>query len=66
MAKARRYNYKKKAAPAKALKDEVIRMRVSAEQKWVLREAAARDGLELSAWLRQGALRAAGALPPPE
>jgi len=28
-----------------------------------MNEAAAREGLELSAWLRQLALRAAGALP---
>jgi uncharacterized protein (DUF1778 family) len=38
-------------------------MRVTAEQKQALTAAAARDGLELSAWLRQLALRAAGALP---
>jgi uncharacterized protein (DUF1778 family) len=40
-----------------------VRMRVTAEQKQTLHAAAARDGLELSAWLRQAALRAAGALP---
>ena len=44
-------------------KDDVVRMRVTAEQKQALTDAAARDGLELSAWLRQLALRAAGALP---
>jgi len=32
-------------------------------QKQALVEAAAREGLELSAWLRQLALRAAGILP---
>jgi uncharacterized protein (DUF1778 family) len=47
----------------KALKDEVVRMRVSAEQKQALTSAAERDGLELSAWLRQVGLRAAGVLP---
>jgi len=49
--------------PAKALKDDVIRMRVTREQKRALTEAADRAGLELSAWLRQLALREAGALP---
>lgn len=44
-------------------KDDVVRMRVTVEQKRALLAAAERDGLELSAWLRQLALRAAGALP---
>jgi len=48
---------------AKALKDAVVRMRIPAEQKQALLDAAAREGLELSAWLRQLALRAAGVLP---
>jgi len=48
---------------AKALKDDIVRMRIPAEQKQALLEAAAREGLELSAWLRQLALRAAGLLP---
>jgi uncharacterized protein (DUF1778 family) len=47
----------------KPRKDDVVRMRISAEQKGALMEAAAREGLELSAWLRQLALRAAGLLP---
>lgn len=47
----------------KVVKDDVVRMRVTAEQKQVLTDAAAGDGLELSAWLRQLALRAAGGLP---
>ncbi len=50
-------------ATERARKDEVVRMRVTAVQKAALEEAAVRDGLELSAWLRQLALRAAGALP---
>jgi len=57
---------KKKTRPvsaSKPLKDDMVRMRVSAEQKQALTEAAEREGLELSAWLRQLALRAAGALP---
>jgi len=45
------------------LKDDVVRMRVSAEDKRALTEAANRVGLELSAWLRQLALREAGLLP---
>jgi hypothetical protein len=49
--------------PPKTRKDDVVRMRITAEQKRALLAAAARDGLELSAWLRQLALRAAGALP---
>lgn len=58
---------KSKRAPArpkgKALKDDVVRLRIPSEQKAALVEAAAREGLELSAWLRQLALRAAGVLP---
>ena len=44
-------------------KDDDIRIRVTAEQKRTLSNAAAREGLDLSTWLRQLALRAAGALP---
>jgi uncharacterized protein (DUF1778 family) len=51
---------KKKEKP---LKGDVVRMRVTVEQKRALTSAAERSGLELSAWLRQLALRAAGALP---
>jgi uncharacterized protein (DUF1778 family) len=47
----------------KPLKDDVVRMRISAQQKQALTEAAEREGLELSVWLRQLALRAAGVLP---
>ena len=53
----------KKPSTGKVKKDDVVRMRVTAEQKDALVEAAAREGLELSAWLRQLALRAAGVLP---
>jgi uncharacterized protein (DUF1778 family) len=61
MAKMKQKAY---SAPAsKPLKNEVVRMRISATQKQALTAAAARDGLELSAWLRQLALRAAGVLP---
>jgi len=54
----------KRKPPVKARKDDVVRMRIPAEHKQALIEAAAKDGLELSAWLRQLALRAAGVLPP--
>jgi uncharacterized protein (DUF1778 family) len=54
-----------KKRPPKALKDDVVRMRVTPDQKRALTDAANRAGLELSAWLRQLALRAAGALPEP-
>ena len=50
----------------KSRKDDIVRMRVSDEQKKALTAAAARDGLELSTWLRQLALRAAGVLPEPK
>jgi hypothetical protein len=49
--------------PLKRVKDDVVRIRVTAEQKQALVAAAERDGLELSGWLRQLALKAAGALP---
>ena len=61
MAKTRRKT--RAAAVAKPLKDDVVRMRISAQQKQALTEAAEREGLELSVWLRQLALRAAGVLP---
>lgn len=53
----------RKKAAAKSLKDEMVRFRVSAEQKQAFEEAAKRDGLEVSAWLRRLALREAGELP---
>ncbi|HEV7488702.1 MAG TPA: hypothetical protein VGQ65_23760 [Thermoanaerobaculia bacterium] len=57
---------KSKKTPAKAtgkpVKDDVIRVRLTSEQKAAIVAAAERDGLELSAWLRQLALRAAGVL----
>ena len=56
----------KKKPPGKPTKDEVVRMRVTLAQKEAMTAAAELDGLELSAWLRQLALRAAGALPIPE
>jgi uncharacterized protein (DUF1778 family) len=52
-----------KKRPGRERKDEVVRMRVTADQKQALEDAASRAGLEVSQWLRQLALRAAGALP---
>jgi len=56
---------KAKTPPEKPTKDDVVRMRVTAQQKAAIMAAAEGDGLELSQWLRQLALRAAGALPAP-
>ncbi len=53
----------KKKAGGKPLKDEVVRFRVSTNQKAAFEAAAQRDGLEVSAWLRRLALREAGELP---
>lgn len=47
----------------KVTKDEMVRMRVSLEQKQALEDKAQSEGLDLSAWLRQLALKAAGVLP---
>jgi uncharacterized protein (DUF1778 family) len=55
-----------KRATGKPIKDDVIRVRLTTEQKAAIVAAAERDGLELSAWLRQLALRAAGVLPAPD
>jgi uncharacterized protein (DUF1778 family) len=53
---------KKKAVP-KSLKDEMIRFRASTEEKQALEEAAQREGLPLSAWIRRLSLQKAGLLP---
>jgi uncharacterized protein (DUF1778 family) len=53
----------KKKATAKALKDEMIRFRASTEEKQGLEEAAQREGLPLSAWIRRLSLQKAGLLP---
>jgi uncharacterized protein (DUF1778 family) len=53
----------RRSSKEKTTKDDVVRMRVTGEQKAALVAAAEREGLELSAWLRQLALRAAGVLP---
>jgi uncharacterized protein (DUF1778 family) len=56
----------RKKAPVKPTKGDVVRMRVTAEQKAALVRAADAAGLELSQWLRQLALRAAGMLSTPD
>ncbi len=48
--------------PRSELKEETLRIRVTAVQKEALTRAAANAGLDLSAWLRILALRAAGLL----
>jgi len=50
-------------ATEKPTKTEIVRMRVSADEKRALEEAAARDGQTFSAWMRRLALREAGVLP---
>jgi uncharacterized protein (DUF1778 family) len=47
----------------KVVKDEVVRMRIPAEQKAAMVSAAEADGLDLSTWLRRLALREVGLLP---
>jgi uncharacterized protein (DUF1778 family) len=54
-----------KHAASKPTKEDVVRMRVTGDQKAAMVAAAEREGLELSQWLRQLALRAAGLLPSP-
>ena len=54
---------KPKQSHDKPLKDSVIQLRIPAGQKQALSDVAASEGLELSAWLRQVALRAGGLLP---
>lgn len=47
---------KPRSKPAvKAVKDEVVRMRIPAEQKAALVAVAEREGLDLSVWLRSTA-----------
>jgi len=53
----------RKKAKAKSVKDETIRFRASAEQKAVFEQAAVREGLDLSTWLRRLALKESGQLP---
>ena len=61
--KTKRKQARRTGRPKKALKTEVVRFRVTAEQKRAFMDAAAKDGLEVSAWLRRLGLRSAGVLP---
>ena len=60
---ARSKKHPRATASVKPRKDDIVQMRITAAQKQALSEAAAREGLDLSVWLRQLALRAAGVLP---
>jgi hypothetical protein len=62
MTKPRGKTHHKPKAP-KPLKDDVVRFRVTSEEKSGLEGAATKEGLDLSSWIRQLALRAAGLLP---
>ena len=57
---------KRPAHPELVAKDVVINLRLPAEQKRAFTEAAQKDGLQLSAWLRRLALREVGLLPAKE
>jgi uncharacterized protein (DUF1778 family) len=62
--KKQRRRPKRAEKAIKARKEEIVRFRVTDEQKEAFLSAAEKEGLDVSAWLRQLALRAAGALPP--
>jgi uncharacterized protein (DUF1778 family) len=47
--------------PAQHRKEQLVQIRVTAEQKQIMTEAADRVGLDLSSWLRQLGLKAAEA-----
>lgn len=53
----------KRRKPKVQRKEDSIRIRVSAEHKKVLAEAAERAGLDVSSWLRSLGLREAGQKP---
>lgn len=48
--------------PTMATKNATIKFRLSQKEKRAIHAAAKREGLAVSAWLRQRLLRAAGAL----
>lgn len=50
-------------AQDKTTKDQVLRARISADQKAALGKVAFEQGLDLSTWVRQTLLREAGLLP---
>jgi uncharacterized protein (DUF1778 family) len=53
----------KKKPAGRSLKNELIQIRVSADQKQALKDVAEGEGLDLSSWLRRVAFREAGMLP---
>lgn len=59
MAKAKRAPNRR---PDRKRRDDVIRVRVTSEEKRALVAKATKEGLELSAWTRQQIFRAAGML----
>ncbi len=50
----------KRRKPTAQRKEDSIRIRVTAEQKRILTEHAARAGLDVSSWLRSLGLRESG------
>ena len=49
----------KRRKPKQNRKEQLVQIRVTAEQKRIMTEAADRVGLDLSSWLRQLGLKAA-------
>jgi len=66
MARLGRKRAKAPDKTGKARKDQDVRFRVTSGEKEALQRAADKAGLALSPWLRQLALRTAGALPEQE
>jgi len=56
----------KSRKPKTLRKEQMLRIRVTSDQKEALSKAAERAGLDLSSWLRVTALRAAGYLENPK
>jgi uncharacterized protein (DUF1778 family) len=52
---------KERRKPVAERKEEQIRIRVTEEQKKILSDAAAKEGLDVSGWLRSLGLKAAAA-----
>jgi uncharacterized protein (DUF1778 family) len=52
----------KRRKPEQNRKEQLVQIRVTAEQKRTMAEAAERVGLDLSSWLRQLGLKAATAV----
>ena len=50
----------KRVRPKVERKDDALRLRLTAEQKWALMEPASRETLDFSSWARRILLREAG------